>query len=170
MKVSMTGEEYSKGVGEFLSVYYKDWMRSKSFKDLSVIFLVSVSLLIMLGFTSGDIKSSLILVGILLGGLFIIFLSVFVMSRIIKNKKYNITKVEYEFIDKIYATSYIGEESTNKEQYSYDSILKVIEAKEYFYLFVSKYAALTIKKTEEFDRNDFIELMIDKKIAVKEYK
>ena len=170
MKVAMNEEEFNKGVAGFLSVYYKESLKSKSVKDLGIICAFSISLLIALCFMTGDKKTALTLLGLVFGGVLIIVLTILIVGKVSKKRKYNITKVEYEFEDKIYVTSYIGSGSTNKEQYSYDSVEKVIETTDYFYLFVSKYAALTVKKTQDLNRDEFIELMINKNIAVKECK
>lgn len=170
MKVIMNGEEYNKGVADFMGVYYKDFIRGKSFKDLITVLVISLSLLIVICFASGDTKTAFTLIGLALGGSVLIILTILIVGYFAKKRKYNITKVEYNFEDKIYATSYIGENSTNKEQYNYESVSKIVESKEYFYLFVSKYSALVVKKSIDLNREEFIEFMIGKNIAVKEYK
>ena len=171
MKVNMNGEEFSKGVGEFMKVYYKESMGSKSVKDLIVIFCVSVFFMLTIGLISPDLRGSMFTLLIILGvGALLIFMIIFITALIAKKKKNNIKEVEYVFEDKIYANCVIGEGSVSKEQYNYDNIEKVVETKDYFYVFVSKYAALTVKKKDSLNREEFIEFMIDKRILVKEFK
>lgn len=172
MKVGMNRDDFLQGVKNFASVYYIEELKCGSLRKSVITYSVCLGVLIALCLLlPGLIQFLSLFVFFLLGVTLIItgviFLNVFISKK--KVEKNNITKVEILFEDKISIITHLTNGSFDNSQYSYENIKKIIEKKEYFYLFLNDNVAIPIYKGEKLDRKEFIDFMVNKNIVVKEY-
>lgn len=171
MKVIMNSEQFDLGIKEFLKEYYKGNLKPKYLKKLYISYFLLLALFVVMGiFNESKRTYFFTLAGILLGGLVLVCL-IFLLSFLSATKQKNklsIQRVEYKYEEKIYVDTYFLNGSVNSAQYAYEDIKKVAETGNYFFLFISDNNAIPLIK-EGIDRGQFIEMMLEKGIVVKEW-
>ena len=172
MEIEISGENYIKAVKDFLKIYYKEELRSGTLRKTIKTYAICLTILIAFCLTFNGLKDLFLLVIYFLLGMValisgFILLIIFINSK--KKDKIKIDKVEQVFQDKIYVNAYLKNGSIESTQYNYKDLKKVVEGKESFYLFLNDSLALPVVK-KYINREEFIKLMFEKNIVVKEDK
>ena len=170
MKVEMSGGKYLEGIRNFLKVYYKEELKCGSLKKAIKIYVSCFAIMIGLCLLMPGLKELyLVIIGFLLFMVLlissVILLSLFISKR--KKINNNIVRVEQIYEDKIYINAYLENGSVEKSQYNYFDVKKVVEEKEFFYIFIEDNIAFPLEKK---DREKFVEMILLKGIVVKGVK
>ena len=172
MRVEISGEDYSRAVKDFLKIYYKEELKHGSLRRTIKTYAICLLILIIFCIAFKGLKDIFLMVIYFLIGMIMLISGFILLTIFINNKKkdkINIDKVEQVFNDKIYINAYLKSGGIESTQYNYSDLKKVVEGKESFYLFLNDSLALPVIK-KGIDREEFIKLMFEKNIVVKEDK
>lgn len=170
MKFVISGENYNKGLQSFLKVYYKEELKKGSLRNCCIVFSLSFAVLISLCFVFTGMKE--LFIRVIYFAFFIFSLiSIGIIISLIrsKNKVIDVKKVEQIYEEKIFVRIYKNNDAIDEKTFDYKDVLKVVETKEYFYLFLNEAVAFPVFKGIYLNREEYVEFIKSKGIKVKEY-
>lgn len=171
MNFEMNGEEYLNGVRNFIKVYYKEELKrgtlKKTIKTYVICLIILFALLLIMPGLS-DLIMLVVYFILIVSGLMASVIGISILIAKKKTLKNNIVKVEQTYDDKIIVKAYMENGSVDEAQYNYKDVKKVVETREFFYLFLNDNLAFPLKKYN--NRNEFIEYIQNKNIIVWEMK
>lgn len=170
MKFDVKGSEYEKGLKDFLKVYYKEEIKKGSLRNCLVAFIISLSILVLFCFMLSGMKEIFLrIIYFVIFVMFIIVVGIFISLFISKRKEYDIEKVEQIYGDSINIKEYKNNGKIYEKNFEYEDVLKVVETKEYFYLFLNEAVAFPLYKDIYLKREEYIDFIKSKGIKIKEY-
>ena len=171
MKYIVSGDKYNEGLKLFLTLYYKEELKKGSLRKAIIAYSICLIILALFSILMPGLRQLyfaliLFLLGfaILMSG--IIFLTILITRK--KGYKNNILKVEQTYEEKIIIETFFEGGSSHKTEYNYSSIKKVIEYKDFFYIFLNDSLAFPLYKHKDFDRERFVEKFVSNGIFIKE--
>lgn len=169
-----TGKERQEiGIRRFIYVYYKNELKAGAFKKLIKTYSVCFIILLVLRFVFPGLKELIGLVMLFLIGMVGLVALICAIS-LIANKKQklsdNIISVEHIFEEKYESIVNFKNGSVNKAQFNYDELHKIIEDKEFFFIFINEHNAVPLDKQSINNIEEFLEFIKEKKIVIKEMK
>ena len=170
MKFVVSGENYNKGLQKFLKVYYKEELKKGSLRNCLTVFILSIAVLISLCMIFTSIKVLFLRVIYFVVFVFMLILVGIIISLIrSKNKVIDVKKVEQIYEEKLVVRFFKNNDVIDEKTFVYKDVLKVVETKEYFYLFLNEAVAFPLFKDIYLNREEYIGFVKSKGIKVKEY-
>jgi len=171
MKFVVNKDKYNEGLKLFLTIYYKEELRKGTLRKSIITYSVCLAILVLFSIAMPGLRQLyfaliLFLLGFVLLITGVIFLTVLISRK--KGYKNNIFKVEQTYGDKIIVETFFEGGSSHKAEYNYSYIKKVIEYKDFFYVFLNDSIAFPLHKDKDFDRESFVEKIASKGVFIKE--
>lgn len=170
MEFEISGEKHFQGVREFITVYYKEELKSGSLKKTIITYSACLLVLILLCFlTPGVRELYYYFIGLLL--IVVSFIVIGISTNIIvsKKKKFrdDISKIVHSYHDSVEITTCFKDYSIDKVQYEYRDIKKIVANKNYLYLFLNDNFAIPVEKSSLDNQDQFILFMKNKGVLIK---
>ena len=170
MKFVVSGKDYNKGLQNFLKVYYKEELKKGSLRNCVMVFVISIAVLISLCFVLSGMKEIFLrVIYLVLIVMFFILIGIIASLFVSKRHVFDVEKVEQIYEENVVIRFNKSDFKTEEKCFEYKDILKVVETKEYFYLFLNEAVAIPLFKDIYLNREEYISLINSKGIKVKEY-
>ena len=173
MKYETSKDRQEIGIRRFIYVYYKNEFKAGAFKKLIKTYSICFAILLMLRFVFPGLKELIGLVILFLIGM-VGLVALICTIGLIANKKQkladNIIAVEHIFEEKYESVVNFKNGSVNKVQFNYDELHKIIEDKEFFFIFINEHNAIPLDKQSIDNIEEFLSFVKNKKIVLKEMK
>lgn len=170
LKISFDGARYEQGIRDFANVYYKEELKKGTLKNSLFCFVVCI---VILGVLSLAFKRQRVFI---LGIIALIFLVYFFVGLVITlslllNRKRRIDtrfeKVEQYYGKNVEIVVYFKNGSIEKNQYNYHDFIKLVDGKDFFFLFIQNSVAIPIDKNCIENKEEFINLFISESVKVR---
>lgn len=173
MNVITSGKRQEEGLQDFLKIYYKEELKYGSLKRFVKTYIICFLILISFCFIFKGMRELFLpIIYFMLGMVALVSLVILISLKTGKKRLTlnEIDLIEQSFNEKYEITTKFKKGSVEKTSYSYTDILKVIETKEFFYIFLASSVAMPVDKNAFENIDEFKQFIKSKNIIFRESK